>query len=436
MVTRITLFIVGLMLPLIVISAPQIEHWKTENGGRVYYAPAPEIPMVDIQVVFDAGAAQDKDLPGIALLTNSMLSEGAGDLNANQISAGFDDVGAQFSSSSERDMASLSLRVLTEEAALTTALELMASVLTKPTFPQDAFERLQKQMLIGLQGEKQSPSAIASRAFYKAIYGEHPYATMPAGDAELVPHLTVKSIRKFYKQYYVARNATVVIVGAVTKAQAKVIAEQLLSGLVAGEMANPKPQVQDLTESKQIVLDHPSTQTHILMGQPGMSRDDKDYFALYVGNHIFGGSGLVSLLSNEIREKRGLSYSAYSYFMPMHEKGPYQLGLQTRNDQAQQALRVMKDTLGSFIITGPTQQQLKAAKQNITGGFALRVDSNSKIAGYLAMIGFYGLPLDYLNTFKTKVNNVTTAQIKDAFSRRVHPDTMMTVMVGGKAEQK
>jgi zinc protease len=392
--------------------------------------------MVDIQVVFDAGAAQDSDLPGIALLTNSMLSEGAGDLTANQISAGFDDVGAQFASSSERDMASLSLRVLTEETALTTALELMTTVLTKPTFPQDAFERLQKQMLIGLQGEKQSPSGIADRAFYKAIYSEHPYASMPAGTAEVVPHLTVKSIQKFYKQYYVARNATVVIVGAVTKEQAKGIAGQLLSGLAEGEMANPKAQVKDLAESKQVVLEHPSTQTHILMGQPGISRDDKDYFPLYVGNHIFGGSGLVSLLSNEVREKRGLSYSAYSYFMPMHEKGPYQLGLQTRNDQAQEALKVMKDTLAAFIITGPTQQQLTAAKQNITGGFALRLDSNSKIASYLAMIGFYGLPLDYLETFKTKVNSVTTAQIKDAFSRRVHPETMATVMVGGKTEEK
>ena len=209
-----------------------------------------------------------------------------------------------------------------------------------------------------------------------------------------------------------------------------------MTGLAAGEMANPKPQVTSLTESQEVIIEHPSSQTHILMGQAGTSRDDKDYFTLYVGNHIFGGSGLVSLLSNEIREKRGLSYSAYSYFRPMHEKGPYQLGLQTRNDQAQEALKVMKDTLAAFIITGPTEEQLKAAKQNITGGFALRLDSNSKIAGYLAMIGFYGLPLDYLDTFKAKVNNVTTAQIKDAFSRRVHPETMVTVLVGGKAEQK
>eukprot|EP00487_Bulimina_marginata_P002359 TRINITY_DN15484_c0_g1_i1.p1 TRINITY_DN15484_c0_g1~~TRINITY_DN15484_c0_g1_i1.p1 ORF type:complete len:134 (+),score=34.08 TRINITY_DN15484_c0_g1_i1:194-595(+) len=132
------------------------------------------------------------------------------------------------------------------------------------------------------------------------------------------------------------------------------------------------------------------------MGQPGINRADPDYFALYVGNHILGGSGLVSKLSDEIREKRGLSYSVYSYFRPMRQWGPYQFGLQTRNDQAEEALDVLKNTLKTFIADGPSEDELIAAKQNITGGFALRVDSNSKIADYLAMIGFYGLPLDYL----------------------------------------
>ena len=170
------------------------------------------------------------------------------------------------------------------------------------------------------------------------------------------------------------------------------------------------------------------------MGQPGVNRHDPDYFALYVGNHILGGSGLVSQLSNEIREKRGLSYSVYSYFRPMRELGPYQFGLQTRNDQAKEALDVMQQTLNDFIKHGPTEAELTAAKQNITGGFALRVDSNSKIADYTAMIGFYGLPLDYLETFNANVNLITAQQIKDAFSRRVHPDKMVTVLVGGQAE--
>jgi zinc protease len=367
-------------------------------------------------------------------MTNAMLSEGADGQSADQIATAFDDIGAKLGNSSQRDMAVVSLRTLTADPALTKALNMMETVLTKPDFPQDAFERLQNQVLQGLQAEKQSPSALASRAFYSHVFGEHAYASMPIGTTEVVTELSIKTLKQFYKQHYVARNATVVLVGAISQAKAKAIAEQLMIGLPQGEMANPVESAKALGEAKRVDIAHPSQQTHIMMGQPGISRDDPDYFALYVGNHILGGSGLVSRLSNEIREKRGLSYSAYSYFRPMHQQGPYQFGLQTRNDQAQEALDVMQATLKSFINDGPTEAELTAAKHNITGGFALRVDSNSKIADYLGMIGFYGLPLDYLETFKGKVSNVTVEQIKDAYARRVHPDKMVTVLVGDKAK--
>ena len=178
---------------------------------------------------------------------------------------------------------------------------------------------------------------------------------------------------------------------------------------------------------------HPSAQTTVRMGAPGMHRGDPDYFPLYIGNHVLGGSGLVSRLSDEVREKRGLSYSASSYFNPMEQDGPYLLSLQTRNDQSAQALKVLKDTLVKFVADGPTDQELESAKKNITGGFALRLDSNGKIADHLAVIGFYGLPLDYLDTFIGKVNAVTVEQVREAFKRRIHPEHMVTVTVGGGA---
>ena len=149
-----------------------------------------------------------------------------------------------------------------------------------------------------------------------------------------------------------------------------------------------------------------------------------------MGNHVLGGSGLVSILADEIREKRGLSYSVYSYFMPMREPGLFQLGLQTKNAQAEEALQVLRETLEKFVEEGPTQEQLQAAKQNITGGFPLRISSNSKIVEYLAVIGFYDLPLDYLDTFTGKVEAVTAEQIRDAFKRRIDPRRMVTVEVG------
>jgi len=432
MISKIVYFVVGIVLSISAFASPKIEHWQTSNGGRVYFVSAPELPMLNVQVVFDAGSARDGDNPGTALLTNAMLNEGAAGLTTDKIASTFENVGAQFGNTSQRDMAVLSLRTLTDESALKPALNMFTEVLTKPDFPQTSFDRIQKQLLIGLQAEKQSPGAIATRTFYQNLYGTHPYAAMPNGDKQSIQKITLASLKTFYQHYYVAKNAVIVLVGAIDKTQAHDIAEQIVSGLPEGKPANALPKVANLNKSKTIAINFPSTQTHILMGQPGIRRGDPDYFALYVGNHILGGSGLVSRLSDEVREKRGLSYSVYSYFMPMRKKGPYQFGLQTRNNQANEALTVMKDTLKNFIKNGPTKDELIAAKQNITGGFALRVDSNSKIADYLAMIAFYGLPLDYLDSFNEKVNAVTIAQIKDAFARRVQADKMITVMVGGR----
>jgi len=235
----------------------------------------------------------------------------------------------------------------------------------------------------------------------------------------------------FYRRYFVARNAVVAIVGAVDRRQAEHIAEQVTKRLPTGNAAPKLPAVAALAKSEVLHIPHPSTQTHILMGQPGLRRNDPDYFPLYVGNFILGGSGFTSRITTEIREKRGLAYSAYSYFLPMRELGPFMLGLQTRNATADESLKVLHETLEQFVKEGPTAKELEAAKRNITGGFALNVDSNSDIVQYLAMIGFYQLPNDYLDTFIEHVNAVTVEQIRDAFARRIVPDHMVTVTVGG-----
>lgn len=161
-----------------------------------------------------------------------------------------------------------------------------------------------------------------------------------------------------------------------------------------------------------------------------MKRIDPDYFALYVGNYILGGGGFVSRLTEEVREKRGLVYSVYSYFMPMQEIGPFQIGLQTKKEQAEDALKLVHETLDNFIKNGVTDKELQAAKANIIGGFPLRIDSNGKILDYLSVIGFYDLPLTYLDDYNKKVAAVTTAQIKDAFSRRIDTQKLVTVIVG------
>ena len=416
-------------------ATPQIEHWTTANGARVYFVAAPELPMVDIRLIFDAAAARDGDKAGTALLTNALLNEGTPAMNADQIAARFDSLGAQFGGAALKDMAVVTLRSLTDPKLLDPAVETLAAVVTKPTFPETSLERERKRLLVALQGKKQSPGALADEAFFKAIYGDHPYAHDPSGTEESIPTITRQDLIDFHKRYYVASNAVIAIVGALDRAGAETLANAVIGQLPKGEPAPALPQVQPLSKAKEINTPFPSSQTHLLIGQPGMKRGDPDYFPLYVGNHILGGSGLVSRLSEEVREKRGLSYSTYSYFSPMRQLGPFQMGLQTRNDQAEEARRVMMETLEQFIAEGPTEEELTAAKQNLTGGFALQLDSNKKIAQYVAMIGFYGLPLDYLDTLLGKIEAVTIDQIKDAFNRRLQPDRMVTVMVGGAGQE-
>ena len=412
---------------------PDIQHWVTDNGARVYFVPAPELPMLDVNVTFAAGSVRDDGQPGLARLTNTLLDMGAAGLTANEIATRIESLGAELSTSSVREMASVSLRSLSDRAHLEPALGILADVITRPNFDNKDFERERERKLVGIRRSEQSPSTVAEYTFFRSVYGEHPYAHRVSGTEESVKALGLDAVKAFYKRYYVARNAVVSIVGDLDRRAAEALVEQIIGALPAGRRAAALPTVPVSGQAEEERILHPSTQTHVRMGAPGMHRGDPDYFPLYVGNHVLGGGGLVSRLHEEVREKRGLSYSVNSYFSPMEQDGPYLLSLQTRNDQVDEALAVMRKTLQDFVDKGPTEDELLAAKKNITGGFPLRIASNSGIVSHLNMIGFYDLPLDYLDTFNDRVSAVTREQIKDAFKRRVSPEAMVTIIVGGES---
>ena len=419
-----------------VLASPNIEYWITSAGAEVYYVHAPELPMVDIQIVFDAGSSRDEDALGIAMLTNSLLADGANGDDADKISNDFESLGAIYAADIGYDSASLQLRSLTESELLKSAIVNLKKVLSAPDFPTDALERRQSQMLIGIKAKQQSPAAIAKDAFMKATYQSHPYAKPSEGTETSVKAINRKDIVSFYKKHYTAKNSMIAIVGAVSHELAKQISEDISAGFQDGEKASSIRAVENLEEPQSIFIEYPSAQTHILVGQPGMKRGDSDYFSLYVGNHILGGGGMVSRLFEEVREKRGLSYSAYSYFSPMLFKGPFTAGLQTKTDQADEAISVLLENIKNYIEQGPTEEELIAAKNNITGGYPLRIDSNSKILNYVVVIGYYKLPLDYLETFNNNVEAVTIESIKDAFKRRLSPDKLVLVRVGAPSNKK
>jgi zinc protease len=356
-----------------------------------------------------------------------MLGLGAEGMDEEAIANGFADVGAQRGGSADNDRAGASLRTLSSAAERDAALKLFANVIQTPNFPESVLVREKQRSIAGLKEAETKPDSIADRAFSKAMYGNHPYAFDPTEQS--VTAITRADIAAFYHDNYNAKRAVVTMIGDISRAEAEAIAEQITAKLPAGAPPPVVPPVgaPDLTPVR---IAHPATQAHVLIGAPALKRGDPDYFPLMVGNYVLGGGGFVSRLMREVREKRGLAYSVYSYFMPLKDEGPFQIGLQTKKEQVPEALDIVKRVVADYVANGPTPKELQAAKDNLIGGFPLRIDNNRKLLDNLAVIGFYNLPLDYLDTWTANVNRVTVAEVKADFAKRVHPDALSSVVVG------
>jgi zinc protease len=437
---RTNRFILGCMLALLSFAAQAglpIQHWQSASGAQVYFVENHDLPILDISVNFAAGGSHDTAAKaGTAAMTQGLLALGAGGISDDQISNRFADLGAVLGGDFDLDRASLKLRTLSSERERTGAVELFATLLQRPDFPADVLEREKARTIAGLREAATQPESISGKAFSAALFGTHPYGNDEAVEPETVEKIGRDDLVAFYRTYYTRSSAVVAIIGDVTRQQAEQLTEQLTAALPEGAAPAAIPPVSLPQQAVEKRIPHQAAQSHILLGYPGIKRGDPDYFPLYVGNYILGGGGFVSRLTEEVREKRGLAYSVYSYFVPLREAGPFQIGLQTKQEQTDQALAVVRETLKKFVKDGPTAKELQAAKDNLIGGFALRLDSNGKVLDYLSVIGFYGLPLTWLDDYIGQVNKVTVAQIKDAFARRIKPDSMVTVIVGGSGESK
>ena len=412
-------------------AAPQIQQWQTSNGVKTLFVAAPELPMLDVAITFDAGSGRDANLPGLSQLTHSMLNAGTVSMTADDIAEKFEDVGAKFGASASLDRSSISLRSLTDEELLNSALATFVEIISQPSFPEKDFLRIKNQALIAIKDSSQRPGEMANRAFYKAIYNDHPYANPTLGYKQTIEAIQLRDVKNFHQQYFVAHNALIAMVGGVDLAKAKEIAEQISTSLLQGTKpaALPKPEMKQ--EVEDIYIPFPSQQAHVYLGKLGIQRGNQDYFALYVGNHVLGGGGFTSRLVKEVRVARGLSYSVYSYFFPLLAPGTFTLGLQTRTDQAKQAADVSLQTINKFLSEGPSEEELSLAKNNIIGGFPLRIDSNRDILGYLSLIGYYQLPLNYLETFTQNITAITQEQIRNAFAKHLDTNKLVTIIVGG-----
>lgn len=422
------------------LAAIPVQHWTQASGAQVYLVESPAIAMVDVEIDFDAGSRRDPpEQAGLASMMAGMLEKGvqakngAAALDENELSEAWADLGAQFGAGASADRLNFSLRSLTDPDLLDKAVALAAREIAEPSFPEPIWQRERQRVQAALKESYTRPGTVIGRAYAKAVYGAHPYG-YEMTEATLA-RISVADMRTAYAAGVVACRARISMVGAVTRAQADAMATRLLSRLPQVPCASlpPLPEVAEvapLTQPAEIRLPFDAAQAHVLIGQPGFKRADPDYFALTVGNYILGGGGFVSRLTNEVREKRGLTYGVSSHFSPGLHAGSFTVGLQTRPDQAAQAVELVRQVVSDFVAKGPSEAELQAAKDNLIGGFALRIDSNRKLLGNIAGIAWNNLPLDYLDTWTQQVDKVSVADIKAAFARKLQPEKMVTVILG------
>ena len=411
-------------------AGPRIEHWTAPSGARVFFIESRVVPIIDVQVDFAAGGAYaPADKAGLAGLTRGLLDTGAGELDEEKIADRLADSGALLGGGADKDRASVSLRTLSSAREREAALALMRLILQQPSFPAAVLDREKARTIAGIREADTRPASIAAKRFAAALYPGHPYGQVPT--AESVERISREDLLAFYRAHYGARRAVVSIIGDLSRGEAEALAQELTAGLPDAPEKVSLPDTALPTRGT-VRIDHPATQAHILLGLPAVRRGDPDYIPLLVGNYILGGGGFVSRLMKEVREKRGYAYSVYSYFQPQRQPGPFEVGLQTKRDQAGAALKVVEEVLAGFLEGGPSGEELKAAQRNLVDGFPLRIDSNRKLLEYLSVIGFYGLPLTYLDDFPRKVQAVTAADIRAAFARHVRPAHFVTVIVGGE----
>lgn len=409
------------------IAAVAIEHWTTRNGARVYFVAAPSLPMLDVQIDFAAGSMFDPPgKAGLAALTRGILDLGTQQRDETAISEQLADIGAALGGGADTDRASVSLRTLTHDNKLPAALTILRDVLQQPRFDAAILEREKNRTIASLKEAMTRPDSIAGKAFWEALYPHHPYGRQAS--PESVASLKRSDLVDFHRRLYTAGNASISLVGQLNRQQAEKIAEDLSSALPSGQ-APTLPAAPVVAPASTQALPHPASQAHISLGLPAIERGHPDFFPLMVGNYTLGGGGFVSRLVQEVRDKRGFAYSVYSYFAPLRHAGPFQIGLQTQRSQAGEAIKVVRQVLEDFITQGPSTDELTAAKANLSGSFPLRLDSNAKLLANIAVIGFYGLPLDYLDHYQAKVEAVTVDDVKRAFSRHVRPQNLITVTV-------
>ena len=419
-----------------------IEKLDPYKGAKVFLVQTKALPMVDIEISIDAGDRYDpSNKSGLADMAAGLMNYGArgdkGVWTEAQIADEIADLGASIGVSAGGERTIMRIRSLSRKDLRDRAVQLAATMLSSPLYDAKILEREKQRSITNLLEAETKPEFVLDRRFKKSVYGNYPLGNSPS--VKSVSSVTVSDLMQFHKTFYRGDRIIISIVGDVDRTQAAEIAQLLLKKLpqsgpaIAALPTFRRSPIEGLSE-REIQIPFDSQQAHIVMGMTAIERNNPDYFPLLVGNYVLGGGGFVSRLMSEVREKRGLAYSVFSYFAPGKDTGIFQAGLQTKNDQGTLALEVLSSTIAKFIADGPSVSELLAAKSNLVNGYPLRIDNNRKLLDNVSSIAWNDLPIDTMEIWTKQVEAVTLEQVTAAFQKYLAMDRMKIVVLGAKSK--
>ena len=405
-----------------------IQEVTSPGGIKAWLVEEHSIPFVALELRFRGGTSLDTDgKAGATYMMTGLLEEGAGDLNAQDFLVARENLATSFGFDAHGDAISISAKFLTENQDQ--ALELLRTALLAPRFDPDALDRVRAQVISIIAGDKQDPNEIAAEAFDRLAFGDHPYAIPSTGTNDSVNRLSREDMLDAHANALARDRMYVAVVGDVTAAELGPMLDALLGELP--ETGAPIPARTDISLTGGVtVIDLPTPQSVAVFGHAGIRRDDPDFFAAYVMNQVFGSSGFTSRLSNEVREKRGLTYGVYTYLASYDLAELFMGSVASANDRITEAISVIRDEWRKMAENGVTEEELLAAKKYLTGAYPLRFDGNTRIASILAGMQLDNLPTSYVKTRNDQVNAVTQDDVARVARRLLKPDNLRVVVVG------
>lgn len=401
------------------------------NGLVLLTSEQRALPMVSIELLIDAGSRYETvNQAGLANLTAKLLTYGTKRRSALQISETLDFIGASLEAGCGEDVASISMTVLKKDLGM--GLDLLADILTSTTFPQAEIDRQKQAIIASIRAKEEDPGAVAQQKFAAALFPDSPYGRPVEGAEASVKALPQQNLKEFFGRHYRPNRTILSVVGDISEQEITQALNQAFRGWRKGTPGAPFSPPSKVGAPQVVRVYKDLTQANIVLGHAGIPRNHPDYYAVQVMNYILGGGGFSSRAVDSIRNERGLAYSVYSFFGAEKSHGYFEFVMQTKNETAQEAIRLALQEMRRMSEEPVSEQELGDTKNYLTGSFPLRFDTNRKVASFLAQVEFLELGLDYPDRYNDLIGKVTRADIQRVAKLYLQPDKIVTVIVGNQ----